>query len=55
MKMPFGNFKGQGVENCPKFYLEWLLRRLYVSDPLAVDIARILQLWARSQNGAKRK
>ncbi len=24
-KMPFGKYKGQDIEDCPKYYLQWLL------------------------------
>jgi len=55
MKITFGKYKGRGVENYPLWYLRWLLRRLDVDDPLAVEISWVLRKWEQTPREGRRK
>ncbi len=45
MRMPFGKFKGLGLENCPLEYLFWLSDNIELREPLCSAVHR--QIGAR--------
>lgn len=56
MKMPFGRFKGELIEDIPTDYLEWLLRETDIADrnPKLADEADA-QIRLKSGEGVQRK
>ena len=52
MKILFGKFKGQEIEDIPTSYLEWCLGNLILSDQLQTEMQA--QLTLRSREGIVR-
>jgi hypothetical protein len=40
--MPFGRFKGEPIDNQKSDYLKWLLKQVYIRDPLESEIKKVL-------------
>lgn len=51
MKMTFGKYKGVGIRNVPKDYLEWVVRECKnIAPDLRRDIELVLRLYAAGEN-----
>lgn len=46
MKMPFGKYRDEELEDIPTSYLEWCLRELELSDDLAEEMENQLRMRA---------
>lgn len=53
MKMPWGRYKGQPIEDVPTDYLEWLAENISGSDELIREAER--QLLLRAGHGVPRE
>jgi len=41
MKMPFGKYKGEDIEDIPEEYLYWLLTEVELQEPLRTAVYRV--------------
>lgn len=44
MKIEFGKFKGQEIEDLPTSYINWLLENLVLNDKLQTELQNQLEL-----------
>jgi uncharacterized protein (DUF3820 family) len=43
MKMPFGKFKGYELEDIEPEYLEWLVKKVYLREPLRTAVFEVME------------